>query len=71
MHRIWLGARLEAGRAEVAGPKSAILDSCAPRGREELEAATTRAAMNAAGKKLMQARAKLKRLQTKAVAVEA
>jgi hypothetical protein len=37
----------------------------------ELEAATTRAAMNAAGKKLMEAKAKLKRLQAKAVTVEA
>jgi hypothetical protein len=37
----------------------------------ELEAATTRAAMNAAGKKLMEAKAKVKRLQVKAAAVEA
>jgi hypothetical protein len=36
----------------------------------ELEAATTRAAMNAAGKKLMQAKSKLKQLQAKATAVE-
>ena len=37
----------------------------------ELEAATTRTAMNAAGKKLMEAKAKLKRLQAKAIAAEA
>jgi hypothetical protein len=38
----------------------------------ELEAATTRAAMNAAGKKLMEAKVQLKRLQAKArSAVEA
>jgi hypothetical protein len=37
----------------------------------ELEAATTRAAMSAAGAKLMQAKAKLKQLQAKVAAVEA
>jgi hypothetical protein len=38
----------------------------------ELEAATTRAAMNAAGKKLMEAKAKLKQLRaTKKPPVEA
>jgi len=37
----------------------------------ELEAATTRAAMDAAAKKLMDAKAQLKRLQAKAAAVEA
>jgi hypothetical protein len=37
----------------------------------ELEAATTCAAMNAAGKKLMEAKAKLKRLQEKAATAEA
>jgi hypothetical protein len=37
----------------------------------ELEAATTRAAMNAAGKKLMEAKTQVKRLQAKAAAVEA
>jgi hypothetical protein len=37
----------------------------------ELEAATTRAAMNAAGKKLMDAKAQVKRLQAKVTALEA
>jgi hypothetical protein len=37
----------------------------------ELEAATTHAAVNAAGKKLMGAKVQLKRLQAKAVTAEA
>jgi hypothetical protein len=37
----------------------------------ELEAATTRAAINAAGKKLMDAKAKLKQLQAKTATAEA
>jgi hypothetical protein len=52
-------------------PNIAYWTSILREAERELEAATTRAAMNAAGKKLMEAKAQVKRLQVKAAAVEA